>query len=255
MSGRALLFDVGNTRLKWGVLEGARILRTGSIRHERLRGSGFNALTTRLPHDVQHVLVSNVAGAGFATRLSGVVGLHCKAEVHFARSERAGFGVRNAYRQARLLGVDRWVAMIGARAESKGALCIVDAGTAMTIDAVGRDGQHVGGQIIPGLRMMAAALASDTSDIGAPGKTMRDPGQGLGIFANTTGRAVQTGALNAVCGAIERSVRVMRAEGMRPRIILTGGDASRILKQLDGNVYHRPHLVLQGLAYMLRTKS
>ncbi len=255
MSGRALLFDVGNTRLKWGVLERERILRTGSIRHEQLRESGFNGLTTKLPHDVHHVLVSNVAGAGFATRFSSVIGIHCNAEIRFAHSERAAFGVRNAYRQARLLGVDRWVAMIGARAESKGALCVVDAGTALTIDAVGKDGQHIGGQIIPGLNMMASALANDTSDIGAPARTARDPGQRLGIFANTTRRAVQTGALNAVCGAIERAVRVMRAEGMRPRIILTGGDASRILKQLDGNVLHRPHLVLQGLAHMLRTES
>ena len=255
MSERALLFDVGNTRLKWGVLDAERITRTGSIRHETLRESGFASLTTRLPRNIDSVLVSNVAGQGFATRLAGVVGMHCDADIHFARTERKAYGISNAYAQPRRLGVDRWVAMIGARAESKSALIVVDAGTAVTIDALDRHGSHLGGQIIPGLHLMASSLTSDTSDIGATRKRTTDPGSGLALFANTTGRAVQNGALCAICGAIERAVRVMRGAKMRPKIILTGGDASRILKQLDGNVLHRPHLVLKGLAFILQSGS
>jgi type III pantothenate kinase len=255
MPQRALLFDVGNTRVKWGIFDGERPVRTGSIRHEQLKHAGFNALTMKLPRTVDKVLVSNVAGPAFAARLAGVIGLHCNAEVHFAHPKRSSCGVTNAYRQPRQLGVDRWVAMIGARAEAKGALCVVDAGTALTIDVLDKDGRHLGGQIIPGLDMMARSLAQETSDIGAPAKAPRDPGTGMDQFAASTRRAVQAGALNAVCGAVERAVRVMRSERYRPRIILTGGDGSRILKQLDGNVIHRPHLVLQGLARMLLDES
>jgi len=255
MAGTALLFDVGNTRLKWGVLEDDRLSRTGSQRLVDLRESGFTALALKLPRDVDQVLASNVAGAAFATKLSSVIGLHTGCDVHFARSERTAFGVRNAYREPRRLGVDRWVAMIGARAEVKGALCVVDAGTAVTIDALDREGQHLGGQILPGLDLMGRALGSETSDIGAPSSRPRDPAKGMGIFANSTRGGVRAGALNAVCGAIERAVRAMRAEGLRPRVVLTGGDASRILKQLDGAILHRPHLVLQGLAFMLRHRS
>ena len=115
--GCALLFDVGNTRLKWGVLEQGRIARTGSIAHATLQESGFSALTTRLPREVNQILVSNVAGASFATRLAGVIGIHCDTDIHFARAEKAAFGVTNGYKQPRRLGVDRWVAMIGSRAE------------------------------------------------------------------------------------------------------------------------------------------
>jgi pantothenate kinase type III len=61
--------------------------------------------------------------------------------------------------------------------------------------------------------------------------------------------------MSAACGAVERAVRVMRSAGYRPNIVLTGGDASRILKQLEGKVFHRPNLVLQGLAFMLCNKS
>lgn len=255
MADTALLCDVGNTRLKWGVLDNGRLTRTGSQRLDDLKRGGFSALTMKLPRDLDHALVSNVAGAGFAARLSSVIGIHCKCEVHFARSERAAYGIQNAYRQPRRLGVDRWVAMIGAHAETRGALCVVDAGTALTIDALDRNGRHLGGQIIPGLELMGRALGSETSDIGVPAKSTRDPEPGMGLFATGTRRGVRAGALNAVCGAIERAAKIMREAGLRPRIVLTGGDASRILKQLDGKILHRPHLVLQGLAFMLQRGS
>ncbi len=253
-SGRALLLDVGNARIKWGTLDRGRIVRTGSIRQQALQESGFSVLVSRLPRDVETVLVSNVAGPGFAAKLAGVLGIHCDADVRFARSEKSAFGVRNSYRQPRTMGVDRWAAMVGARAELKSALCIVDAGTAVTIDVLDRHGQHLGGQIIPGLHLMAEALKNNTSGISELRLRPAKDVSGMALFANNTERAVQTGALNAICGAIERSVRIMRSEGYRPGIILTGGGASRILKQLDGKVLHRPNLVLQGLAFMLQSR-
>jgi type III pantothenate kinase len=252
---RALLFDVGNTRLKWGVLDHDRIARSGSIDHDKLKKQGFAALTTRLPAKVDYVLVSNVAGPAFATRLAGVIGMHCDTDVHFARSEKEACGVVNGYSQPRKLGVDRWVALLGARAETRSAVCVVDAGTAVTIDAMDKSGQHLGGQIIPGPRLMSVALSNETSGIGLPKGSARDPAAGMGLFARNTGDAVRSGTLSAVCGAIERAAKAMRSAGLRPKIVLTGGDASRILKQLDGNVLHRPHLVLQGLAYMVQSKT
>ena len=89
-NARALLLDVGNTRLKWGVLENGRIRRTGVVAHSKLRDSGFGSLITRLPRRVDCVFASNVAGASFATRLSGVIGIHCGRSVHFAHCEKKG---------------------------------------------------------------------------------------------------------------------------------------------------------------------
>jgi type III pantothenate kinase len=250
---RALLFDAGNTRLKWGLLAQGRIGKTGSITHEKLQDAGFGTLTTNLPRDVDRVLVSNVAGQTFATRLSGVIGMHCSCDLHFARAEREAYGVTNSYRRPRRIGVDRWVAMIGARAEFRSALCVVDAGTAVTIDAMDRDGVHLGGMIVPGLSMMADALHLNTSEIPPSRKSAAASATQMNAFASTTEGAVQNGALTAVSGAVERAVRLMRTAGFRPKVVLTGGDASRILKLLDVNVLHRPNLVLQGLAFMVQS--
>jgi type III pantothenate kinase len=253
MSVRALLFDVGNTRVKWGLLERQRLGKTGSIAHEKLRESGFASLTGHLPRDVDEVLVSNTAGHTFATRLSGVIGIHCDCDVHFARAERQACGVTNSYRNPRRIGVDRWVAMIGARAEFRSAVCVVDAGTAVTIDALDREGRHLGGLILPGLKLMRNALHGSTSDLPAAKRIAAGAAGGMNLFATTTDGALEKGTMTAACGAIERAVGRMRSNGYRPKVVLTGGDASRILKQLGGDVLHRPNLVLQGLAVMVQS--
>lgn len=254
-ASRTLLFDVGNTRLKWGVSEAGNIRRTGSVTLEKLHDSGFATLTTRMPRNVDRVIASNVAGASFATKLSGIVGIHCNTDLHFAHCEKAAFGVTNSYRQPRRMGVDRWVAMIGAYAEFRGALCVVDAGTAVTIDAIDRDGQHLGGQIIPGLELMSDTLRRDTSEIPAKARQVKTPGEGVGMFANNTDGAVLNGSFNAIVGAIERAVSTLRSAAYRPKLVLTGGDASRILSRLDSRTIHRPHLVLQGLAVMVESET
>ena len=243
--------DVGNSRIKWGVLDNGDIRRTGHISQQRIRENGLQVLTTKIPRRVDRVFVSNVAGTSFATRLSGVVGMHCDCDVKFARSERTGWGVTSAYTQPRRLGVDRWVAMVGAWAEVRSACLVVDAGTALTVDAIDADGNHLGGQIVAGVATMADALAAATSDIPrvkpAPGREATD----LGMFARNTAAAVREGAHSAVAGAVDRAIRALQSNAYEPVVILTGGDASRILNALCDSPVHRPHLVLQGLAHML----
>jgi pantothenate kinase type III len=98
---------------------------------------------------------------------------------------------------------------------------------------------------------MASSLATRTSDIPNIQRRASSQASGMEMFANTTAGAVGHGALNAVVGAIERAANVMGRNGTDAAIILTGGDASRILKSLDTEASHRPHLVLQGLAKIL----
>jgi type III pantothenate kinase len=243
--------DVGNSRIKWGVLDNGELRRTGHIAQDRIREQGLTVLTTRIPRRVDEVFVSNVAGTTFATRLSGVVGAHCDCEVRFARSQRRGWGVTNGYTQPRRMGVDRWVAMVGAWAELRSACLVVDAGTAVTLDAIDDEGTHLGGQIIAGVATMAGALASATSDIPSVKPAPARAGTDLGMFARNTAAAVREGAQNAVAGAVDRALRTLQSNAYEPTVVLTGGDASRMLTTLSETPVHRPQLVLRGLAHML----
>ena len=249
----SLLLDVGNTRIKWGLLDQGELRRTGHISQDRIRENGLQVLTTRLPRRVDGVFVSNVAGPSFATRLAGVVGMHCDCDVRFARVEKQGWGLRNSYTQPRRMGVDRWVAMVGAWAEKQACCMVVDVGTAITLDAIDKRGVHLGGQIIPGVAIMANALSSATSDIPSVRPLPPRKGPTLQMFAHNTAAAIREGAANAIAGAVDRAIRTLRSNGHKPTIVLTGGGASRILDALVVKPVHRPHLVLQGLAHMLES--
>ena len=249
---RALLIDAGNTRLKWGVVDAGEIEGMGYLPQASIRDSGLGVLTKQLPRDVDVAMASNVAGATFATRLMGLIGAHCDLELRFAKTESEGFGLTNAYTAPRSMGVDRWVAMVGAWAEFGRACLVVDAGTAVTIDAIDDGGRHLGGQILPGVELMAKALANETSDIPMTG--LSEPGQflGLKLFTGDTAHAVASGSESAVTGAVERAFRILRSSAYDAELVLTGGDASRMLTALGTEPLHRPHLVLQGLARMLQ---
>ena len=82
-------------------------------------------------------------------------------------SGRAAAGVVNGYADPSLLGVDRWVAVVGAYHRVRGAVVVADIGTAATIDVVAADGRHRGGYIVPGPRLMVASLLGGTSDLAA----------------------------------------------------------------------------------------
>lgn len=248
---KVLLLDVGNTRLKWGVAEDGELSKTGNIAQEKIREIGLSVLTTRLPRVIDAAIASNVAGATYATRLAGLIHAHCDRDLHFAKAARQAYGVTNSYAQPRRMGIDRWVAAVGAKAEFSGACVVVDAGTAVTIDAIDAKGRHIGGQILPGIQLMAAALHQHTSDLPLVAGAKKAAYDGMNMFTHRTQDAIASGALNAVVGAVERALKTLRSNSFRPKLVLTGGDASRILPALDVPALHRPHLVLQGLLHML----
>lgn len=251
----ALLMDIGNSIVKWGVLEGGLIQSISSVTHEKINNVGFSSITTSIPRKVDRVIASNVAGTNFAVRLSAAIGIHCQSDINFVTSAKSAFGIINAYKNPRQFGVDRWVALVGARSEFRSSLCVVDIGTAVTIDVINKDGKHIGGQIIPGIELMEHALSDETSNIKTAKKMLKDPLKGTSMFANNTKMAIQNGSVNAISGAIERVIGTLRSDGYKPKVIVTGGDAPRILKQFDDQLIYRPHLILQGLAYIVQNEG
>jgi type III pantothenate kinase len=157
-------------------------------------------------------------------------------------------GVTCGYADPSRLGVDRWLGVLAAYARAHGAACVVSAGTAVTFDAVSADGRHLGGVIMPGARLMAAALDRETSNIGSTPLAGLPP-LGLDLLGRDTAAAVGRGALLALAAGIDRAVaRVGQAFGAPPVAYLTGGDATTLAPWLETRVEIRTDLVLEGLA-------
>ena len=245
----ALLIDIGNTRIKWAQFE--TVLQPQSAApHADWSAETFVETVLRRSNRGERVLVSNVAGARMAELVRTAVAQTWQMEAEFVVSTPIAGGVRNAYPQPAKLGVDRWLAMIGAHALERGAVCIVSVGTAMTIDGIAADGRHLGGIIVPGPDLMVTSLLNNTSDIA---QRAQRGATSDGLFADNTLGAIRQGAEHALAALIERAVGAMRRTlNETPRLLVTGGASERVEKTIGVPYRVVPDLVLQGRAVLAR---
>jgi len=232
-----LLVDAGNTRVKWALADIAAApgqwLAHGAVPHAELPAlaGAWGAL------DAACALVSNVAGADVRAQLGAVL---AHLPVTWFASMPALAGITNGYRNPFQLGCDRFASAIGARALNPGhPLVVATCGTATTIDAIDAHGVFIGGMILPGLALMAGALAHNTAQLPqvAPGSALPP------TFADNTLDAIVSGCVAAQAGAIERAVA---AHGGAPCIV-SGGAAAYIVPALTITHTVRDNLVLAGL--------
>jgi type III pantothenate kinase len=244
-----LLIDLGNSRLKVALpVPGGGIRLLGEARHRAVgvEAALAVALGGGVPRGVAGALCANVAGEAAGRALREALLAHGLGRLDLLRPDREAGGVRCAYPEPSRLGADRWAALLGARGLTDGACLIVDAGSALTIDAMAPGGVHLGGWIIPGLHMMLEALESRTGDL----RALRQASLGVaaGEFPADSGPAMEEGAIMAAAGAVRVARERLEAScGRAPRLLLTGGDAGLLLPALTGGE-HVPELVLQGLA-------
>ncbi|HUQ51064.1 MAG TPA: type III pantothenate kinase [Gammaproteobacteria bacterium] len=243
----AVLVDIGNTRIKWALLERGRLTGRGSAVHRDSLDAAIAALDAALPAKPQ-IIASNVAGDVAAARLEALVAARPGASLELVSTSAERFGVRCAYADPSRLGVDRWVAVLAAHhAQRARAACVLSAGTAVTFDAVDAAGLHLGGLIIPGASLLAAALDRHTSNIGRTAPATAVP-EGLELLGRNTDKAVGHGAWLAIAAALDRAVATI-ADALRttPVVYLTGGDADALRGWLATRVELRADLVLEGL--------
>lgn len=243
----SLLLDIGNSRLKWGVLADGAMRENGHFSLPDMPQE-LPSLRSQLPKRLRSAFACNVAGENVAATITEFLSASYDIAPRFIQSTAAAGGVLNAYAQPERLGVDRWVTLIGARAATDSACLVVDAGTAITLDAMDPSGLHLGGQILPGLHLMAAALNRNTSDLPeVDASNWSDIGPVV-AFGSATQHAISQGILSAVLGAVDRGLQSIRKEFPDATLLLTGGDAEVIQQHLSVAAELRPHLVLEGLA-------
>jgi len=241
-----LLVDIGNTRIKWACIEAEVLAESRAFVHEGDCAAAVASLLDDVSESPSALIAANVAGGDFAEALSSGAADRWSLQTQFASTQQTAGRLRNAYADPTRLGVDRWLAMLAVTSAFSDAVCIVDAGTAVTIDLVASDGQHQGGYILPGLDMMRRALTGDTGDLER--FTANDPADAVTSVepGRTTGEAIRHGAVASVCALIDHCARP--ASGDNKRVVVTGGDAGQIVPHLTAGFEHKPDLVLEGLA-------
>lgn len=242
MSATCLQLDVGNSSAKWRLVRAGSVLARGRYRpgdevsRQALLG---------LADAPQAIWVSSVAAPAAERELAQLLRAQWGVEPWFARSAARSGDLVNSYADPSRMGVDRWLAMLGARARSRGRLCVVDAGSALTIDLVAADGVHEGGYIIPGPALMERSLLLDTDRVRFAEDTAYDLAPG-----RSTAQAVRHGIALAQAGAV--GLALCAAGEPAPTLLFCGGGAELLvsLLQVEGQVV--PDLVFEGLEFMAR---
>ena len=153
-------------------------------------------------------------------------------------------GLKNAYKNPEQMGADRWVAMLAGWQKLQSSFCVVDAGSAITIDWVNHQGQHLGGYILPGVAMLKKSLLGQTAKVRwdeqhqttriAPGKS--------------TAECVEHGCRYQIAALMKQLERDCKERHI-DKMLVTGGDAFDLMAWLNDAEYH-PLLVLDGLKYL-----
>lgn len=233
------LFDLGNTRLKLAPLSDDGALdEVATVAHT---DGDFAAQVERaLPQAGDVAYFASVASAATTAVLERALAQRFARTV-VARTSAQFAGLRIAYPNPEKLGVDRFLALIAARARG-GAWLVVGVGTALTVDWLDGAGAHRGGRIAPSPTLMRAALHQRA-------RQLPEIGGDYAEFADDTESALASGCEGAALALIERSL-AMAAAGAdgAPGLLLHGGGAEALAAHLP-QAELASHLVLRGLAY------
>lgn len=233
-----LLVDLGNSRLKWALAVDGRV---GDIHAADYRQSGFAECLQRQWRTYARPDCIGIAAVGAPAVLGDVSDVARRlwpgVDIVQPLPVASTAGVVNAYHSPGKLGIDRWLALLAVRRAYPGRWCIVDCGTAITLDLLSEDGVHQGGLIAPGINLMKRALASGTEVL-----PLLESQAVLGLGVNTE-TAIGGGVLFAAIGLVEAALS--RYPGYR--LLLCGGDAGLLQGLLKVDAVVDAKLVLKGL--------
>lgn len=243
-----LEMDAGNTRIKWRFLT-----EEGKV---GLRGASFSVVdierAARMVPGIYRARIASVRDQEKTAAIRQWVLERWGVVPDFAEVTAEQAGVRNAYEDVKKMGVDRWLAMLAAHNQSEGLCCVVNCGTAITVDIIEESGQHRGGYIVPGLQLQRKALVQNT------GIRLSDVTSWAAEWSSLTpGRmtedAVNHGIYSMIIGWLQ-SLPGLREAAEGGALFLAGGDAETVslgLKEQGTGHRCEPDIVLNGLAWAL----
>lgn len=254
MPEKADLFiaDIGNSRIKLGLI-GKHTTEVMSFlpdsksdMFEFAQGSPQKSLNisaapmyyASVNHKNKEILLNNLPGA--------------IKSVAVPKRRVLSFGEKYEIKE---LGIDRLAAIeagISWRQSLKdkilGSMIVVSCGTAVTIDVVSFEREHMGGAILPGFALAARSLKDGTANLPLVEIDQQVLAKDSVIGRNTKS-AIAHGIFEPVLAYIEKLVRVHHVTHPEGQIVVTGGDGEVIAKKLGA--HFDANLVLKGLRIML----
>ena len=238
-----LIIDIGNNSTKIFLFSGKQI-----VLHTRKTNGMYDVLDEwSQEYDIRRAIVSSVIDIDSAsTNKINSLGFPV---IWFGPDTRTPLDIE--YRTPHTLGTDRIAAAVGAWEEAQGRnLLVIDAGTAMTIDFIDKEGRFLGGSIAPGIKMRLMALHDYTGRLPLVNKEGDLPGLGY-----DTETAIRNGVIRGICHEIDGYIEDFGKKYGDVLVFLTGGDEKTLINHIKNRIFADKFLVAKGLNRILLENS
>lgn len=239
-----LVIDIGNTRIKLAVFNDYDLMFNVPL--DELKVDQLQLLLNDHPQ-LDKAILSSVRNYPGEIRKF----LHASFSRFVEFDHLTPVPIVNLYQTPETLGFDRLAAAIGASCLFPGEdLLVIDAGTAITYDLVTKKNEYLGGNISPGLETRFKALHYFTGKL--PLVTPRPEFQPMG---RDTESAVRAGVQQGLIFEVEQTINFFNTIYKKLKVILTGGDAAFLDKNLKSTIFVQFNLALFGLNQVLEYNS
>lgn len=240
-----LVIDIGNTNITLGVFDEDNLVETFRLASDKdLSQIEYEILLKTLckNYDIKHCAIGSVVeelSLRIKNACDKVFGLDT-----FLLSNESDFGMKVLLQNPKEVGADRIANAYGAKMKYPLPAIIIDIGTATTFDIVSKNGDFLGGVIMPGLNLQFKSLSSNTSKL---------PRINAGIsekaIGDSTENAILSGVMRGSACAIEGLIHQCELElGEKATIIATGGQSRLISEYMFRRFdYLDSALTLEGL--------
>lgn len=232
--------DFGNSSVKWqlsNVSVGKQVMQGSELSLADLVETLSNRSLKPNVCRISLVRSEKANAEKYLTTLEQAFG----CQVYFAEVAKKQQGLSIAYTEPSNLGVDRWLAMLAGWQQYQQALVIIDAGTALTVDFVAAEGQHLGGCIAPGLGLLKQSLDTGSG-------LASDAVESLALYGQDTHSCIAAGVMGMFNAFVaSQANKAQQLLGPDYKVLVTGGDARFVTAVLKGSVLCSD-LVMRGLA-------
>lgn len=247
-----LLLDLGNSRIKWGYCHAGDVYLLG-------RGEYSHSTISELCQSIDKNAdcIESVAGVSVTSRerqewVESIINERLELGLDWFCPVAQACGVINGYDDPKQLGADRWAVLIAARSMASQGACIMDVGTAITIDGLDGQGMHLGGVIFPGTALLRNVVRDSLAGV----RISSQDEESSRIPARNTNDAVTAGiyyGIGEVVKGLGKRMAAVCPQGSRKMV--TGGGASGLIHILANDGWELcEDLVLMGVARIAQEK-
>ena len=249
-----LTIDIGNSNIVLGGVKDDQIVFEARLRTEVTKTSDQYCVDLKILMEVYGVSNKDIEGTIIASVVPQVLNSMRTAiqkltgKVPLVVGPGLKTGLNILLENPGQTGADLVVADVAALREHKPPMIVIDMGTATTMSVLDKNGAHIGGCIIPGVRISMDALTDRTALL--PGLQLDQPKKAIG---RNTVEAMRSGIMLGAACMLDGMVERMEAElGYKTTVIVTGGIAKFIVPMCKTPMIYDKDLIIKGLAALYR---